>query len=49
MRHISGVGRGNGFNETDVQTINNIIAKNEPVDSYCSCDYKMSSMWSALN
>ena len=49
MRHISGVGKGNGFNEADEQAIKNIIAKSEQVDSYCSCDYKMSSMWSALN
>ena len=48
MRHISGVGRGNGFDETDEQRINNIIANIEK-DDYCQCDYKMSQMWSSLN
>lgn len=45
MRHISGVGKGNGFSEADEQAINNIIVKSEQVVSYCSCDYKMFSMW----
>lgn len=34
MRHISGVGKGNGFTEADEQKINNIIAINEVYD-YC--------------
>lgn len=37
MRQISGLGKGNGFNETDEQRINNIIASIE-ISSYCQCD-----------